>query len=406
MNARMRTAVQEMMVEFEAAVKGWAEQAEGLQDGAGLKALETRLRDEGTALLGRALQAVLQAALEAMPAARQCPRCGSRRRHKGQRPRGLLSSVGAIQLTGPYWHCRDCGGEHAIDAWSKGSASGLMQELLCLLGTALTSFRKAELASQKLLGTPVSEAYIRRLCEDQGRKVHVPPPEVPADAPVDVIGSCDGTMVNTREDGWKELKAYQLQVGDQKHGRAYLESSDQFLPRIRQAAMAMRAGRAPHVFWVADAADWIEKGLSIQWPGAIQIVDVWHAWQHVHQASREIFGEGTPQAAAWAKRYCRELREYGGWTVWNSLRRVRYKNPDRQAALDSLLGYLQRNADRMDYRARWPISSGPMESFCKQLGQRLKGPGMRWHRGNVNPMATLVSLWSSGEWDKHWRAAV
>jgi len=81
----------------------------------------------------------------------------------------------------------------------------------------------------------------------------------------------------------------------------------------------------------------------------------------------------------------------------------------RQEAGDALRAYLLKNADRLDYptyKARgWPIPSGPMESFCKQLGQRLKGPGMRWSIRNINPMAALVSLWSNEEWDTHWQAA-
>jgi hypothetical protein len=409
MNAGMREAVNKMMTQFETLVKSWAEESQGVQNAGGLRVLEGRIREEGMALLGQTLQGLLQATLEAMPQKRACPQCGRERRHKGQRERGLLSSLGAIRLTGPYWYCPDCGGEHAVDVWAKDSASLFMQELLCLLGTALTSFQKAQSACRKLLGVPVSDSYIRRLCQAQGRKVPSTPPEVSREEPMDVIGSCDGTMVNTRQAGWKELKAYQFQYDSQKHGRAYLETCEQFLPRIRQTALAMHAGRAPHVFWVADAADWIEHGLAVQWPEAIQIVDLWHAWQHVHEASRKIFGEGTPQAAAWAKRYCQELRDYGGWTLWNSLRRVRYRDATRQESLTALLGYLQRNADRMDYptyeRAGWPISSGPMESFCKQLGQRLKGPGMRWSYENVSPMASMVSLWANDEWDKHWKTA-
>mgnify|MGYP007030112761 FL=1 len=35
-----------------------------------------------------------------------------------------------------------------------------------------------------------------------------------------------------------------------------------------------------------------------------------------------------------------------------------------------------------------------MESFCKQIGLRMKGPGMRWNQANVSPMASLVSRWS------------
>ncbi len=74
-----------------------------------------------------------------------------------------------------------------------------------------------------------------------------------------------------------------------------------------------------------------------------------------------------------------------------------------------MLGYLDNNADRMDYptyeRSGYPISSGPMESFCKQLGRRLKGGGMQWSGANVGPMAAKVSLWAIGEWSKYWSAA-
>jgi len=409
MNARMRAAAKEMMAQFGSLVKEWAQQAGALQDAGSLRSFESRLREEGLAMLGKTLESLLQAALEAMPAARTCPQCGRRRRHKGRRERELISSVGAIRLTGAYWYCRSCGGAHALDAWAAGSASALMRELVCLLGTSLSSFAKAEVASGKLLGVKVSANYIRRQCETAGCQVRAAPAEVPTAPPTDITGSCDGTMVHTRQAGWKELKAYQFRYGERQHGLAYLEPSDEFLPRIRQAAVAMHAGRAPRIFWVSDAAAWIEKGLRVQLPDAVQIVDIWHAWQHVHEASRKIFGEGTSPAASWAARYCDELREYGRWTVWNSLRRVRYKDSSRQEASDALPGYLQRNANRMDYptyeRSGWPISSGPMESFCKQLGQRLKGPGMRWSTTNVSPMAALVSLWANGEWDRHWRTA-
>jgi len=103
------------------------------------------------------------------------------------------------------------------------------------------------------------------------------------------------------------------------------------------------------------------------------------------------------------------LRTYGGRAVWKDLRRVRYRDPRRQQALEALLTYLDRQADRLDYPTYeylgYPISNGPMESFRKQLGQRLKGPGMRWSVRNVNPMAALVSLWSDGQWDLYWQSA-
>ncbi|MFA6133336.1 MAG: hypothetical protein WC869_04885 [Phycisphaerae bacterium] len=230
------------------------------------------------------------------------------------------------------------------------------------------------------------------------------PPAVPEKA--DLIGSCDGTMVNTREGGWRELKAYRFEHSGGRHGLAALETAEVFLPRIRKAAVAMRASQAGRLFWVSDAAEWIDKGISLQLPLAKRIVDLWHARQHIYDAGRKIFGEGTPQAQSWSRHYSEELRQHGGRVVWNSLRRVRYGEVARQEALEALLKYLDRQADRLDYptyeRAGYPISSGSMESFCKQLGQRLKGPGMRWDTANIDPMAALVSLWASEEWDAHW----
>jgi len=81
-----------------------------------------------------------------------------------------------------------------------------------------------------------------------------------------------------------------------------------------------------------------------------------------------------PHAEAWAKRYCEELRRYGSRLVRNSLRRRRYRGPQRQEGSEKLLRYLDQQADRLDYpryeyHLGYPISKGSMDRFCKQLGQ-------------------------------------
>ena len=194
-----------------------------------------------------------------------------------------------------------------------------------------------------------------------------------------------------------------------QHGRAYLEPADQFTPRLRRAAIAMNAKEAGRLFLVSDAADWIDKGVAVQWPSAIRIIDIWHAYQHLHEAARKLYGTESREASACGKRWCERLRAQGGRAIWRQSKRKRYKAPDRQAAMDDLLGYLDRQGDRMDYptyeQQGYPISSGPMESMCKQLGRRLKGSGMRWSTANVTPMATLVSLWINDEWDRAWKRA-
>jgi len=122
-----------------------------------------------------------------------------------------------------------------------------------------------------------------------------------------------------------------------------------------------------------------------------------------------VYRGDEDKAHAWAQRCCENLEDYEGQALWRRLRHAKYADSDRQAAVDALQGYLLRNADRLDYPTYkangWPISSGPMENFCKQLGQRLKGPGMRWIMRNIDQMATLVSLWANQEWDGHWKPA-
>jgi hypothetical protein len=398
-------AVQEIMSEVQGWVKSFAQASAELQSPEQASAFEQRFRKESSRMLGSVFQQFLQNALDHQDMDRACPECGQRRRHKGRRVRGLLSSVGAIRLEGVYLHCPNCGGQHAVEMLAPESSSGPMQELLCLLGTSMASFAKASVVSKKLLGIGVSDATIRRLCQRHGRQVPVAP--VPMEPEVDLTGSCDGTMVHTRQDGWKEVKAYQFRYGGHKHGRAYLEPSSAFIPRLRQGAIALRARQAGNIFWVSDAAEWIDKGVQQQLPQAIRIIDIWHARQHIHEASGQVYPASDAQAQQWAQRYCTVLEEDGGQALRRRLRQVRYADSERQQAVECLRRYLGKNTDRLDYpdykRRGYPISSGMMESFCKQLGQRIKGPGMRWNTDHVTPMATLVSLWANDEWDTYWK---
>jgi len=400
-----RNATQQIISKFQDWVKSLVQKSLELRTPVDAAAFEKQFREEALRMIGSVFESLLQNTLDHQDENRTCPKCGRRRRHKGRRRRGLLSSVGAIRLAGTYWYCPDCGGQHVADTLAPESSSRPMQELLCLLGTSMASFAKASFAGNKLLGIRVSDATIRRLCHEHGLKVPIDP--VPVESETDVLGSCDGTMVNTRQSGWKELKAYQFRHGTNKHGRAYLEPSSKFVPRLRRGAIAIGAGGAKRIFWVSDAAEWIDKGVAEQLPMAIRIIDIWHAREHIHESSRGIYPDNEDKAHQWAERYCEVLENSGGYALWNRLRHARYAEQDRQKSVEQLRRYLYKNSDRLaypEYKSKnYPISSGTMESFCKQLGQRMKGPGMRWNLNNVTAMATLVSLWANKEWDRHWK---
>ena len=137
MEVRTQEAMAVIMTRVSTWIKSLGEESETVRTPDGAVQLEQRVRREGQALLGSLLETLMQNAVDHQAVDRACPSCGQRRRHKGRRPRGLFSSVGALRVEGTYWHCRRCGGQHALDTLAPDRFSRPMQELLCLLGTAL-----------------------------------------------------------------------------------------------------------------------------------------------------------------------------------------------------------------------------------------------------------------------------
>jgi hypothetical protein len=366
--------------------------------------LETDLREGGRVILLKLMQRMLQSAISGQQeSTRICPQCQGRRRHQGVRPRNLLSGFGSLTIQGVYWRCPYCGTcGHSADALMTSSMSQLMRGLVCLLGVSLASFDKAELVARRILGVEVDDDTIRRLCQKEGweavrQQDHPPEPVIEGEQ---LLGSCDGTSVNTRETGWRELKAFRFEHAGGRYGGAYLERVAQFVPQMVTATHRLKAGQAGRRIFLSDMADWITGAVARDLSDWHHIADYWHACQHFFLPGETLYGKDDPRAGKWSRYWCRRLRMYGAKVVDDRLYSIalHYTDLQHQRAVLDLAAFLRRHADRMDYPAYeqkgWTISSGPMESFCKQLGQRMKGPGMRWSVKNVSPMASLVSRWS------------
>jgi hypothetical protein len=55
-------------------------------------------------------------------------------------------------------------------------------------------------------------------------------------------------------------------------------------------------------------------------------------------------------------------------------------------------------------RLGYDCGSGPTESLCGTLANRLKGSGMRWDKYNAESMMGLGAIYHSGLWQTHWKA--
>ncbi|MBN9118240.1 MAG: ISLre2 family transposase, partial [Planctomycetes bacterium] len=147
---------------------------------------------------------------------------------------------------------------------------------------------------------------------------------------------------------------------------------------------------------------------SVQFPGCRQVLDVFHAPEHVGAAAKAMHGEGTDAAAvSFESGRAKVLAD--GWAgvcryVGDELSRE--DTPARRAALHELIGYMKNHVGRMDYSSRLAegrtIGSGLIEGRVKTVGLRLKARGARWVERNAEGMAALVGLSHGTLWEHYW----
>jgi hypothetical protein len=238
--------------------------------------------------------------------------------------------------------------------------------------------------------------------------------------------SVDGFMVYIRGEGWKEVKAGAIfrvvqQVGYDAQTRepltravakgcsyvAHLGGPEVFGEKLWREAVDRRVPGAYDKVWVSDAAAWIWNLCQYYLPEAEQIVDWYHALEHLHQAANLLYGEGTEHAGQWARRMVTQL--YQGQAVQLahqlelSATQLTGQRADQLRAEATFFRNNHRRMRYMEYRENgYPIGSGTIESACKQFQSRLKGPGMRWSRTGADRMLALRAQVLTGCFNQTW----
>ena len=154
---------------------------------------------------------------------------------------------------------------------------------------------------------------------------------------------------------------------------------------------------------LGDGAQWIWRIADEDYPGAIQIVDLWHAEEHLWLVARALFRDDPAQVEAWARARCDDL-EQGRLDGLLATRRA-HAGTGKEAG--QCADYIDKNRSRMrypDFRARGLcIGSGVMESSCQKIvGSRLKLSGMRWRIRGVNAKLALRCCVLSGKYEDFW----
>ena len=188
-----------------------------------------------------------------------------------------------------------------------------------------------------------------------------------------------------------------------------IETSEEFAGRIFAEAIRRGSRRADKTIVLGDGALWIWNLADEHFPGAIQIVDLYHAREHLSELAKILYGPGTPKAKAWADLRIVELDAGNVETVISSMNRLRPSTTAQQDELRRSVAYFQTNAHRMryaDFRQQGLfVGSGVIEAGCKTIaGRRLKQSGMRWTVRGANAIVALRCCELSGRWESFWEA--
>lgn len=186
-----------------------------------------------------------------------------------------------------------------------------------------------------------------------------------------------------------------------------IETAEEFGQRIFTEAIRRGVRRAEQTIVLGDGAAWIWNIADLHFPGAIQIVDLYHAREHISALAKVVYGPGSQKAKTWADDRNTQLDAGDVEAVIASITRLRPRNDATTDEIRKTVGYFQTNAERMRYRLFRSqglfVGSGVIEAGCKTIiGLRLKQSGMRWTVRGANAIIALRCCELSGRWEQFW----
>ena len=420
----------------------------GAVDELDFEALETAVRRRVLALAARVVERGFNQDRSDHVGPRRPCRCGSEPRYAGRHPKTFETVLGPLTLERAYYYCEGC---HK-GCFPRDQALGLERTSLSpatvrMTGSAaaLVSFAEASGLLAELAGVRVEAKQVERVAEALGREIAAAEREgavepEPPSAPTMYLG-LDGTGVPVRRaesagragkqpEGTaktREAKLVLVWTGEthNKQGRPVrdpgsvsysgaIESAagrdtdpdaSAFARRVRREAERRGFPDAARRVVLGDGAAWIWNLSSEQFPGAIQIVDLWHAEEHLWEVSKALHAGDAGRVEAWARARCDQL-EAGRLDHLLQVLRSRAGNcePAQRCA-----DYLERNRDRMRYAAfreqSLCVASGVVEAGCKTvIGSRLKRAGMHWTVAGANAVIALRCCKLSGRYEEFWES--
>jgi hypothetical protein len=390
-----------------------------------------------------------------VPAADQrtlrCP-CGRQAVYRELRSKSVLTAVGQVKVSRPYYLCPNCHSGHfpadiELDIENTELSPGVrrmqavvgqeapfddgrqqMKLLADLEVTTKAVERTAEAIGEDIatrerqeiqrgvqldlpvmMGEPIPILYVQM----DGTGVPVVKKET-----VGRQGKTNGQPAHTREvklgcvftqTTWDEA-GYPIRDPDSTTYTGAIETAEEFGKRIYLEAWKRGWSRTEKRVVMGDGAEWIWNLAEPYFPGAIQIVDLYHARQHLWDLARKLNPNDEVNQKAWIKIHQHRLLDKGKIEkLVVSLRSIRSTNPEVIEKIRTEADYFERNAQRMRYpkfrRQHLFVGSGVIEAGCKTvIGSRLKQSGMFWTVRGANSIIALRCCHLNRRFEDYWEA--
>lgn len=414
-----------------------------------LEAVEMLMRDSlhraGAKGLGRLLSE------PSPPVAQSACQCGRSARYHDRRTRQLLTVVGPLEFERSYYVCQHCHGGHSprdreLDVEGVAYSPGV-RRMMAFVGSD-TSFDAGREQLAVLAGLEVTAKAVERQAEAigadiearqqteirQAKQLELPRVAAPA-VPILYIemdgtgvpvvkaeveqrrGKSEGQPARTRE---VKVGCVFTQTTTDRDGRAVRdEASTSYVAAIETAeAFGLRLytevwrrgwSRARLKVVLGDGAVWIWNLADQHFPGAIQIVDLYHAREHLWELSAKLFPDEDPARKRCLARCLDRLENGKIEALVKILRDLSVSSIGLADVITNEADYFERNADRMRYPAFRAqglfVGSGVIEAACKTvIGDRLKCSGMFWTIRGANAIIALRCCRISSRFEDYWAA--
>jgi hypothetical protein len=371
---------------------------------------------------------------------------GHEARFAGYRDKTFDTVLGPVTVTRAWYHCAECGhglaprdAELGVTGTSMSPGLAAMNDLTAAagpfagaarlleeLGGVTLTAKRVERAAEAS-GTAVAAAGRERARLTVARKL-VPLP--PAPLPDKLYAAIDGTGVpmtgretagrqGKGEDGRARTREVKLgvfftqdkldedgyPVRDQASSSviATFEPAPVFADLVKAEGIRRGAGHVRQLTVLGDGAAWIWGIATAKFPEATQIVDLFHAREHLHDLARKLEFMLLDRKDEWLAARLEDL-DYGYIDGITAAVRHYPLEGVKKEEIDTALGYFENNAPRMRYhwfrQCGLFTGSGVVESSCKTvIGQRLKQSGMHWTVAGADAIIALRCRQASSQWE-------